>query len=410
MDVDLCNFGFIPLVMRQGSDNAAFFDAPSARRVPKFPDTAEGKEDETRSRLGAALPYLMIQCRIAHFLKVIWRENMGRVMDGGKMTDEINKWLKQYCRQGTLDDELAAKYPLKEIQVTAEPVPGKPGMFKSEIQMVPHFKLKGVEIQLSMVASSTRRRLDEKRSSVRRAPARNAERGAMPRSAFSFPFGVSPWHANSPSSDASPAAPAVGRCEQQSTTENLNTDGIGPQPPDQAAELARGRRALPDYGLPAARSAWCGQQQLHPDHAGRDPHHGREARAAAEARPRVPQGGGHKQTLVFRVDAVMISSPAIRVWYETSIRRTGKLDVVVTLARIGVLLLAASPAVVRASARQFSPTLRRPPRHHGPAPSVQFDSPPRVRFSPRGLQLTLTERTSPRGLHSVVTPRPTTEN
>ena len=151
MDVDLCNFGFQPLVMRKGSDNAAFFDAPSAKSVGKFPDTAEGKEDETRARLGMSFPYLMIQCRIAHYLKVIWRENMGRVMDAEKMTTEINKWLKQYCRQGTLDDELAAKYPLKEIQVTAEPVPGKPGMFKSEIQMVPHFKLKGVEVQLSMV-------------------------------------------------------------------------------------------------------------------------------------------------------------------------------------------------------------------------------------------------------------------
>ncbi len=151
MDVDLCNFGVIPLVMRKGADNACFFDAPSAKRVGKFPDTAEGKEDETRARLGMCLPYLMISCRIAHYLKVIWRENMGRVMDAEKMTSEINTWLKQYCRQGTMDDTLAAKYPLKEIQVTAEPVPGKPGMFKSEIQMIPHFKLKGVEVELSMV-------------------------------------------------------------------------------------------------------------------------------------------------------------------------------------------------------------------------------------------------------------------
>jgi type VI secretion system protein ImpC len=151
VDVDLCNFGFIPLVMRKGSDNAAFFDAPSSKRVAKFPDTDEGKEDETRARLGMSLPYLMISCRLAHYLKVIWRENMGRVMDADKMVGEIDKWLKQYSRQGTLDDKLAAKYPLKEIQVTAEPIPGKPGMFKSEIQMVPHFKLKGVEVELSMV-------------------------------------------------------------------------------------------------------------------------------------------------------------------------------------------------------------------------------------------------------------------
>ncbi len=151
VDVDLCNFGFIPLIMRKGSDNAAFFDAPSAKAVGKFPDTAEGKEDETRARLGMSLPYLMISCRLAHYLKVIWRENMGRVMDAEKMTAEINKWLKQYSRQGTLDDVLAAKYPLKEVQVSAQPVPGKPGMFKSEIQMIPHFKLKGVEVELSMV-------------------------------------------------------------------------------------------------------------------------------------------------------------------------------------------------------------------------------------------------------------------
>lgn len=151
MDVDLCNFGFIPLVMRKNSDNAAFFDAPSAKRVGKFPDTAEGKEDETRARLGMALPYLMISCRIAHYLKVIWRENMGRVMDSEKMVFEINKWLKQYCREGSMDDKLASKYPLKQIQVKAEPVPGKPGLFKSEIQMIPHFRLKGVEIELSMV-------------------------------------------------------------------------------------------------------------------------------------------------------------------------------------------------------------------------------------------------------------------
>lgn len=151
MDVDLCNFGFIPLIMRRDSDNAAFFDAPSIKRVGKFPETAQGKEDETRARLGMSFPYLMIQCRLAHFLKVIWRENIGKTYDAEKLVGEINTWLKQFCRQGSLDEELAAKFPLKEIQVTATPVPGKPGLYKSEIQMIPHFKLKGLEIQLSMV-------------------------------------------------------------------------------------------------------------------------------------------------------------------------------------------------------------------------------------------------------------------
>lgn len=152
VDVDLCNFGFTPLVMRRDSDNAAFFDAPSCKRVPKFPDTEQGKEDETRSRLGAAFPYMMISCRLAHYLKVIWTENIGRVMDAEKMTKEINEWIKQYAQQtSNPNDEFVSKYPLKEVQVTSEPVPGKPGMFKSEIQMIPHFRLKGMEVSLSMV-------------------------------------------------------------------------------------------------------------------------------------------------------------------------------------------------------------------------------------------------------------------
>ena len=39
----------------------------------------------------------------------------------------------------------------QELLMQLEPIPGKPGMFKSEVQMIPHFKLKGVEIALTMV-------------------------------------------------------------------------------------------------------------------------------------------------------------------------------------------------------------------------------------------------------------------
>ena len=73
-------------------------------------------------------------------------------MTAEKMTNEINKWLGQYCNNtDEIDNELAAKYPLRECKVKTEAVPGKPGMFKSEVQMRPHFKLKGVEVSLTMV-------------------------------------------------------------------------------------------------------------------------------------------------------------------------------------------------------------------------------------------------------------------
>ena len=46
--------------------------------------------------------------------------------------------------------QMAARYPLKECKVTSEPVPGKPGMYKSEVQMIPHFKLKGMGLLLEI--------------------------------------------------------------------------------------------------------------------------------------------------------------------------------------------------------------------------------------------------------------------
>jgi type VI secretion system protein ImpC len=137
--------------MRRDSDNAAFFEAPSCKSVGTFPDTTQGKKDETNARLGMSFPYLMIQCRLAHYLKVIWRENIGRIMDSQKMLGEITDWISQYCRTGTLDDDLAARYPLEQVTVGVEPVEGKPGVYRAAIKMKPHFRLTDVKMELSMV-------------------------------------------------------------------------------------------------------------------------------------------------------------------------------------------------------------------------------------------------------------------
>src|SRR5690625_2734734 len=76
-EYELSELGFIPLALRKGSDNAAFFSANSIQRPRFFGSDAEGKQAELNFRLGTQLPYLFIVSRLAHYVKVLQRENLG---------------------------------------------------------------------------------------------------------------------------------------------------------------------------------------------------------------------------------------------------------------------------------------------------------------------------------------------
>ena len=82
--------------MRKGSDNAAFFSANSCQKPKFFGISAEGKEAELNYKLGTQLPYMMIINRLAHYIKVIQRENIGTWKERGDLETELNKWISQY--------------------------------------------------------------------------------------------------------------------------------------------------------------------------------------------------------------------------------------------------------------------------------------------------------------------------
>ncbi|MGK9617044.1 type VI secretion system contractile sheath large subunit, partial [Salmonella enterica subsp. enterica] len=88
--------GFIALTMRKGSDNAAFFSASSVQKPKRFGISAEGKAAELNYRLGTQLPYMMIVNRLAHYLKVLQREQLGSWKERTDLELELNKWIRQY--------------------------------------------------------------------------------------------------------------------------------------------------------------------------------------------------------------------------------------------------------------------------------------------------------------------------
>ena len=150
-EFELAEEGFIALTMRKGSDNAAFFSANSAQKPKFFGNTAEGKEAETNYKLGTQLPYLLIISRLAHYIKVLQREQIGSWKNDQDLQRELNNWIRQYVSdQENPSASVRSRRPLRKAQITVSDEAGNPGWYSVDLSVVPHFKYMGASFTLSL--------------------------------------------------------------------------------------------------------------------------------------------------------------------------------------------------------------------------------------------------------------------
>ncbi|MBI6853004.1 type VI secretion system contractile sheath large subunit [Pseudomonas lijiangensis] len=151
-EYELAEEGFIALTMRKGSDNAAFFSASSVQKPKFFGISAEGKAAELNYRLGTQLPYMMIVNRLAHYLKVLQREQLGSWKERADLELELNKWIGQYVAdQENPSIDVRGSRPLRAAQITVSNVEGEPGWYRVNLSVRPHFKYMGADFTLSLV-------------------------------------------------------------------------------------------------------------------------------------------------------------------------------------------------------------------------------------------------------------------
>ncbi|TMX45542.1 type VI secretion system contractile sheath large subunit [Vibrio sp. Hep-1b-8] len=151
-EFELAEEGFIALTMRKGSDNAAFFSANSIQKPKIFPNTKEGKEAETNYKLGTQLPYMMIVNRLAHYIKVLQREQIGSWKERQDLERELNTWLKQYVAdQENPPADVRSRRPLRAAKIEVADVEGNPGWYQVSLSVRPHFKYMGANFELSLV-------------------------------------------------------------------------------------------------------------------------------------------------------------------------------------------------------------------------------------------------------------------
>ena len=154
LDYELSEEGFIPLVIKKGTDNACFFAANSTQKTKTYQDDEDGFASAESYTLGTRLPYMYMVCRVAHYIKVLQREEIGSSKSASEIASEMNKWIKQYVSDmENPDSNTRAKKPFRKAQILVEAIRGQPGHFKVGIKLVPHFKLEGLDVTLSLVGN-----------------------------------------------------------------------------------------------------------------------------------------------------------------------------------------------------------------------------------------------------------------
>ncbi|HYK90363.1 MAG TPA: type VI secretion system contractile sheath large subunit [Acidobacteriota bacterium] len=151
-EYELAEEGFIALTMRKDSDNAAFFSANSAQKPKFFGISTEGKQAETNYKLGTQLPYMFIICRLAHYIKVLQREQIGSWKERADLELELNKWIAQYVADMEAPSPaVRSRRPLRQAVIKVEDVEGEPGWYRVDLKVRPHFKYMGAFFTLGLV-------------------------------------------------------------------------------------------------------------------------------------------------------------------------------------------------------------------------------------------------------------------
>ncbi len=151
-EFEMAEEGFIALTMRKGSDNAAFFSANSIQKPKRFANTPEGQDAQTNYKLGTQLPYMFIINRLAHYIKVLQREQIGSWKERADLERELNAWIVQYVAdQDNPPSEVRSRRPLRAAKIDVSDVAGDPGWYRVSMSVRPHFKYMGANFELSLV-------------------------------------------------------------------------------------------------------------------------------------------------------------------------------------------------------------------------------------------------------------------
>jgi type VI secretion system protein ImpC len=155
LEFSLAKAGFIPLVWEKGTRRATFFSAQSMKYAR---DGGPGLSEEDahyaeNEQLTTNLSYTYTICRLAHYLKMMMRGNIGTTADATYVKTQIDAWVSRYVTTVVNPDDLTLRYyPFKAYNSRVDKVPGRVGWFDCTLTVQPHLQFEGVDITLKVDA------------------------------------------------------------------------------------------------------------------------------------------------------------------------------------------------------------------------------------------------------------------
>lgn len=157
---DLITLGFSPLNVSKASGHLLFQSANSLR-WGYFQRHRDGRREPLGARLGAQLPYLFIILRIAHYLRVIYRENLGSTQSLAELKGQLLSWLKGYVSDvESPAAAVRARRPLRQVALIEADTDASGQWQSLTLVLTPHIRYGGqaYSLEVGMATGETAKR------------------------------------------------------------------------------------------------------------------------------------------------------------------------------------------------------------------------------------------------------------
>lgn len=146
---ELSDLGFIALCHYKGTEKAVFIGAQTCQRPKEY----DQPNATANAKICARLPYIFASSRIAHFLKVIARDWVGSFIEKDELQERLRRWIANYTlKDDKPSQEMKARYPLADAEITVTEVPGSPGSYNAVAHLRPWLQMEELNASVRMVA------------------------------------------------------------------------------------------------------------------------------------------------------------------------------------------------------------------------------------------------------------------
>ncbi|MCL2714031.1 MAG: type VI secretion system contractile sheath large subunit [Alphaproteobacteria bacterium] len=148
----ISEFGLIPVSTTYMASELVFNSNSSLHQ----PERYNNPHATQNARISAMVQYVLCASRFAHFLKVILRDEVGRLADALSIENRLRNWLGQY----TVGNDNASlsqrrRFPLRLAAVDVAEQPGRAGSFTCQVRLQPHFQLDDVDTTFQLIAETS---------------------------------------------------------------------------------------------------------------------------------------------------------------------------------------------------------------------------------------------------------------